>query len=175
MRRMAIVGTAFTRSAVALLIGVGVEAATPEVGASSATVVVSQEGQCLASFIPFIASVGEPVHLNVTGLGPGESVTVTVDGSPANGLTADSSGKVAVDLGPVPPEWADQTNAFTYTGDSTGTTCSALLTVAAIGSDTTVPHTVPTYPTQPPVQQVTTPTAAVDAAGAASLTPAFTG
>ena len=178
MRRRAILGTAFITLAVALLVGVGVGAAAPAVGGSSTTVVVNSEGQCSASLPSSFAEPGDDMQISVTGLGPGESVTLddsVMLGGPPPVYTADSSGNLVVDLGFLPDEFAARDVTFTFTGVSTGNTCSATLTVGAIGSDTPVPYTVPTNPTEPPVQQVTTPTAAVEAAGAVSMTPTFTG
>ena len=125
---------------------------------------------CHISFSSNPVAVGVDETVSVTGLAANETFdfSQTKDGVPVGSgtNTADSSGNFTNTV-QLPPTVAGSVLGYSITGETSGSTCTATLTVLAETTTTTDPGTSTTL--------APTTTAPAAKAAAVSATPAFTG
>jgi len=149
----------------------GLVAATPSMSA----VVRS----CTPTFTPNPLKVGSDFHLNITGFDPGETFTqhelvVSGDSTGATSDTdykADASGNFDLPGFTIPLVQDHSVWRFTWTGKTSGTTCTQDVSVGESATTTTTGAPATTTTGAP----ATTTTAPAVAAAAVKAAPAFTG
>jgi len=145
-------------------------AATPSMSA--------QVRRCVPTFTPNPLQAGQNYHFGITGFDPAETFTqheLIVSGAGAGGTSdtdykADGSGNFGFDSsGTIPLIQDHSVWRFTWTGKTSGTTCTLDVSV---GSSTTSTTAAPTTTTTSPATTTTAPAAE---AAAVATTPRFTG
>jgi len=128
---------------------------------------------CVPTFTPNPLQVGLDFHLNITGFTAGETLTqheLIVSGAGAGATSdtdyqADASGTFDLTGFTIPQSQDHSLWRFTWTGKTSGTTCTSDV---AVGDSPTTTTTTTGAP-------ATTTTAPAVAAGAVKAAPAFTG